>query len=147
MACGSAQSGPVPDDFKLSASFSPGFSNWKPWKVVITADGKALQEIQAPRSGKEGGTQKTFVLTPTDLQQLFAVVRASEFSTLKKNYSYPVTDHSTLCVELTMGGSSHEVKVYAPYQQQDNREVKRFLNVWNEVLKKVPSPNPEQKSK
>src|SRR2546421_5244437 len=93
MACGAVETGPVPHDFKLSARYAPGYSNWKPWKVVIAADGKVLQEIQVARSGKDGSSQKTSVLTTNDLQQLLATVRTSEFFTLKKDYSYPVTDN------------------------------------------------------
>jgi hypothetical protein len=132
MACGSGETSQVPNDFKLSAHYSPGYSNWKPWKTVITADGKVSQEIQVARSGKEGSSQKTSVLTTNDFQQLFAAVRASEFSTLKTKYYYPITDNPTLTLQLTMNGSSHEVNVYAPHHLKDNQEVKRFLRVWNE---------------
>jgi hypothetical protein len=98
----------------------------------------------APREG--GATQKTFVLATNDLQQLVAAVQACEFSTLKRDYSYPVTDNPTLNLKLTLNGSSHEVDVYAPHHLKDDREVKRFLKVWNELLKKVPPPNPGQKA-
>src|SRR5947208_10488674 len=139
MACGSAETDHVPNDFKLSARYSPGYSNWKPWKAAITADGKVSQEIQAGRSGKEGPSQKTFTLTTSELQQLVAAVQASEFYSLKTNYSYPITDNPTLTLKLTMDGRSREVSVYAPHHLKDNREVKRFFKVWNEVLKHVPS--------
>ena len=145
-ACGPAQKTPVPTDFKLSARFSPGYSDWKPWKTVITADGTVSQEVEFPRSGsgRGGTTRSTLLLTTNDLQQLVSAVRASSFSTLKTNYSQPVTDNPTLSLELTISGSSNKVVVYAPGLQKDNGDVKRFLKVWNEVLKKVPSPNPGQ---
>src|SRR6266446_3663795 len=92
VSCGSAQSDPIPKDFELSAQYFPGYSTSKPWKVVITADGKVSQEIHVPRNGKESSTHKTFVLTTNELQQLWQTVRASAFATLKKDYSYSVTD-------------------------------------------------------
>jgi hypothetical protein len=44
-----------------------------------------------------------------------------------------------------MNGTSHEVNVYAARHLKGNPDVKRFLKVWNEVLKRIPSPNVEQK--
>jgi hypothetical protein len=152
MAGPSADTTPVPTDFKLSARYSPGYSNWKPWSAVITADGKVWQDIQLSRNGKDRPIQKPFLLTTNDLQQLVAVARASQFEKLKTNYSYPVTDMPELTLELTLEGGSHKVVVYAPDILMENQDVKkdvkkeviRFLRLWNELLKKVPSPNPEQ---
>jgi len=150
----SAETTPIPTDFRLSARYSPGYSNWKPWTTVVTADGKVSQDIQPSPTSAGGSTRKTFVLTTNDLQQLVAVARAFDFTKLKTNYSYPVTDNPRLTLELTLNGSSNKVQVYAPHLLKENQDVKkgvkmdvaRFLKLWNELLKKVPSPNPEQQA-
>ena len=142
--CFAAETNAVPSDFKLSAEYRQGFSEWKPWKVIITADGKVLREIGTSRGGKDGATQKTSVFSTKELQQLVEAVRTSQFFTLKNNYGYGVTDNPTLIVHVTMNGKSHEVEVYAPDYLKDNKEVKRFMKLWNELLRKVPSPNGEK---
>jgi hypothetical protein len=144
-----AEADSIPGDFRLCAQYGPGFSDWKPWKVTIFADGKALQEVYPSRLGKEATTEKTektSTLTMPQLQELVAATRTSRFSALKELYSYPVTDNPTLTLRVTMDGSSQEVKVYAPGHLKDNAEVKRFMKVWNIVLKHIPAPNAEQKT-
>jgi hypothetical protein len=143
-----AEGDSIPADFNLCAQYGPGFSNWKPWKVTISSDGKALQEVDPSRLGKEATTEKsekTSTLTGPQMQELVAVVRTSQFFALKKRYSYPVTDNPTLTLRVRMNGSSREVKVYAPGHLKDDAEVRRFMKVWNTVLKHVPAPNAEQK--
>jgi hypothetical protein len=140
-----AEPEPVPNDFKLFAQYSPGYSTWKPWKVTVTGDGKALQQIDRARSSKEEASENTSTLTQKQLQNLVTVVRASQFSGLHRKYSYAVTDMSTLTLRVTMNGTSHEVTVYAASSLKNNPEVKRFMKVWNAVLTAVPAPNPEQK--
>ena len=140
-----AESGSIPSDFKLCAEFRPGYSDWKDWKVTVSADGKAFQETAAPWVGNGAASEKTLTLTTKEVEELVTTVRASKFFTLKKRYAYAVTDSATLILRVTMNGNLHEVEVYAPYELKDNEEVKRFLKVWNEVLRKVPSPNAQQK--
>jgi hypothetical protein len=140
-----AETDSVPSDFKLFAQYGPGYSDWKPWKLTITADGKAVQEAYTYPNGKETILRKTLTLTKEELQQFVAKVRDSRFYTLAQDYSYKVTDNPTLILRVTMNGKSHEVTVYAPHYLKNKDGVKRFSKIWNEVLRKVPSPNSEQK--
>lgn len=139
-----AESDTVPSDFKLCAEFHPGFSDWKPWKVTVTADGKALKGL--PHAWVDNGTpsEKILTLTAKDVRDLLTAVRASRFFTLKGLYAYACTDESRLILQVTLNGDVHEVEVYAPGQLKDNDGVKKFLEVWNEVLRKVPAPNAKQ---
>ena len=132
-------------DFKLTAQYGPGFSDWKPWKLTVTADGKVTQDTYTFPKGKQTIEQKSFALTKEEVQQLITKVRDSNFHKLGNDYWYNVTDNPTLIIRVTMNGKSNEVAVYAPDHQKDKDEVKRFLTVWNEVLKKVPPPNPDQR--
>jgi len=140
-----AESERIPGDFKLYAEFFPGFSDWKAWKVTVTADGKVLQQTTAAWGGDGTVSEKTIRLTEMEVEELLASVRDSKFFKLNKRYAYAVTDESTLTLRVTMNGNLQEVQVYAPSHLKDNEEVKRFLKVWNEILRKVPAPNAQQK--
>jgi len=142
-----AEADSVPTDFNLCAHYSPGFSASKPWKVTISADGKALQVVPSA-FGKKATTDKsqsTSTLTLAQLRELVAAVHTAQFFALKKRYSHPVTDNATLTLRVRMDGSSQEVEVYAPDRLKDDAEVRRFMKVWNAVLKDIPSPNAWQK--
>ncbi len=43
---------------------------------------------------------------------------------------------------LTHNGSTKEVVVYTPGDLKKDPAVRRFLLVWDELLRAVPSPNP-----
>ena len=150
VSCSGPEDVSVPADFKLEAEYLPGFSNWKGWKSTITADGKVLQEIHPAARQTENRPQheeaKNFTLTNEDLKELVVTVRESRFYTLAENYSFEVTDQPTLILRVTMNGESHQVKVYAASYLKDKPEVRSFLRIWNEVLRKVPSPNANQKA-
>ena len=144
-ACDLAETNSVPSDFRLYAHYYPGYSNWEPWALTITPDGKAVQETYSFPDGKEQTNSVSFKLTKEDLQELVTKVHEARFFKLAKDYSYEVTDNDTLVLRVTMNKKSHEVSVYASLHLRDNDEVRRFLKIWNLVLKKVPSPNVKQK--
>ncbi|MFZ5862301.1 MAG: hypothetical protein ACOYXR_05610 [Nitrospirota bacterium] len=132
----------IPDDFKVIAGYGPGFSDWKPWDVTITRDGKVSQKAYIfGNNGEETEISKTFSLSERDVADLVEIITGSDFFNISKNLSYPVTDNETLSLAITMGRVSHQVRVYAPVHLKERAEVKRFLQVWGEVMKKVPSPN------
>ncbi len=64
---------------------------------------------------------------------------------MKREHDSPAEDQVSLVLTVTQGGSSHKVYVYGPWYFMDDPEVRRFIGVWDEFLKKVPSPNPDQK--
>jgi len=144
---GVAQTNQVPQDFELFAQYSAGYSPWKSWRLTISADGSALQEAYAFRGGNPTRETNYFHLAKTDLKQLATRLDDERFESLAHRYSPKdkITDNPTLVLRAMMLGKSNEVSVYAPDHLRGKAEVGRFLKVWNEVLRKVPSPNPEQK--
>src|SRR5262252_347396 len=85
-----AESESIPSDFKLCAEYHPGYSDWQPWKVTVTADGKALQGTPDPWGNNGTPSEKTLRLTAKQVQELVTAVRASKFFTLNKRYAYAV---------------------------------------------------------
>jgi hypothetical protein len=79
------------------------------------------------------------------MRDLLAKIKEANFFALKKRYEYQVTDNPTLILKVTLDKTTHEVVVYAPDHLEKNKDVKRFFRVWSEILRKIPSPNPEQK--
>jgi hypothetical protein len=90
-------------------------------------------------------TKRSSKLAVADLRDLLRKIKEADFFTLKKRYDFPVTDNPTLVLSITLDGKSHEVLVYAPDHQKKSKEVRRFFRVWSEILRKVPSPNADDK--
>ena len=84
-------------------------------------------------------------LARADLAAIQAKITSADFATLKKSYDHPMTDNPTLILTITANNKTKAVSVYAPSHLRSEEDVKRFLQVWSEVLRKVPAPNPEQK--
>jgi cytochrome c2 len=131
----------VPEDFEVTARYAPGYSDWKPWTATITRDGKVSQTTLSFGDAAETKTVKTFSLSQSDVADLADSIRETNFFAIREEWSYTVTDNPTLILSVTMGGASHRVRVYAPDHLRVHPEVQRFLQLWNVVLKKVPSPN------
>ena len=131
----------VPDNFKVIAHYAPGYSDWKPWEATITQDGKVSQTTYIFGDNENTEIIKTFSLSEHALTNLIDAIKEPDFFSIKERFSYPVTHNETLFLSVTMGQASHEVSVYAPSHLKKRTDVKRFLAVWDEVLKKVPSPN------
>jgi hypothetical protein len=147
LAPASAVAQPVPDDLKIVARYSPGFSEWRSWTTTITSDGQALQKIG--RGGRGGGepAEKKTTLSKDDLGAFLARVKEADFFKLRGKYQGRATDQATLTLEVSLGKKTHKVEVYGYHfirEKEEQDEVNRFLAVWVEVLKKVPSPNPER---
>ncbi len=127
----------IPADFEIVAEYYPGHSRWKRWKTTITADGKVDQVFQ--------GSTKESRLTEKDLHDLIGKVEEADFFALKGRYEVNATDCPTLLLTVTRDKKTHKVAVYGSDFLKNDKEVRRFLPLWTEVLSKVPSPNPEQK--
>jgi hypothetical protein len=129
-------------DFKIVAEYRAGLSHWKWWRSTITGDGQVTQEILFAK-----GTKKKSRLSEDDLKAILAQVKEADFFALGEHYrpSPFVTDCPTLILTVTRDKKTHKVDIYAPHLLKNDKEVKRFFRVWSEVLKKAPSPNPEQK--
>jgi len=129
----------VPKDFKVVAEFKPGFvRNPQPWTVAITADGKAKQEITPSGEGKTTTASKD--LTKEDVQKIYQLVQEADFFTLQKRYAAKISDMPTNTLKVTANGKTQETQVYGPGSFENDKEVGRFMKVWNEVTKKVPPP-------
>jgi Domain of unknown function (DUF6438) len=132
----------IPADFKIVAKYRPGYSDWKRWEYTITGDGRVAKEVFSLKAQED--TKQESKLSKDDLTELIAKVKEADFFALKKRYDHRVTDNPTLELTVTLDGKTHEVSVYAPRHLKEDKDVKRFLKVWSEVLRKVPSPNPKQ---
>ena len=129
----------IPADFRIIAEYGAGYSHWESWKATVTSDGKVAQD-----SGFEDA-KKTLRLSKGDLEDLLARIEEVDFFALKGQYSYNVTDNPTLILTITRNKKTRKVAVYAPNHLKNNEEVKRFLRIWAEFLRKIPSPNPDQR--
>jgi hypothetical protein len=98
-----------------------------------------------PGDFRQQDTTKASELSKDESRDLLAKIKEADFFALKERYEHNVTDNPTLILKVTLDKKSHEVVVYAPGHVEKNKEVKRFFKVWSEVLKKIPSPNPDQK--
>jgi hypothetical protein len=135
-----AEDNPLPCDFKINAEYGAGYSSWTSWEVTITGDGRVLQEYFDEKQVKKRSS-----ISKADLRALWVKINEASFFKLQPEYSVDVEDNPTLIMTITANKMTHRVMVYAPDHLEDHKDVKRFFRVWSEVLKKVPSPNPDQK--
>jgi hypothetical protein len=130
---------PIPDDFKIVASYDPGHSDLMLWTGTITADGKVTHEVPGRPEIK---------LSAEEMKDLLAAIKEAKFSELPQ---MPVPHNGfggdLMVLTVTADGKEHGVLVYDYSEVKDGKakaELKRFAKVWREVLKKVPTPNPSQ---
>jgi hypothetical protein len=136
--CGPSGTGQIPADLKIVAQFYPGYSSLRPWRSTIARDGTVVQEIFYSNDPKRDSG-----LTEDDLKALVKEIDEADFFGLQERYDYPITDSQTLELSITRNRKTHEVAVYAPDQQAKNEDVKRFLRIWAEILRRVPAPGPD----
>jgi hypothetical protein len=145
----------IPRDFRLTAEYYPALPafgadgsatrEWHRWTLTVGADGKAVQEVQRSARGSLTGIRRRSVKVPRrDLEELVAVVRASNFQFLAPEYAFEVSPAPALVLRITMDERHHEVTVYGPDKRTGDPEIAAFLRVWNQTLRLVPPPNPGQ---
>ena len=145
----------IPRDFRLTAEYYPALPafgmegsaprEWHRWTLTVSADGKAVQEVQRSDRGSPKGIRTRSVKIPRrELEQLVAVVRASNFHALAPEYAFEVSPAATLVLRITMDERYHEVTVYGPDTRTHDPEIAAFLRVWNQTLRLIPPPNPGQ---
>jgi hypothetical protein len=138
----------VPGEFKLVARFSPLGGRWLGWETTVGAYGKVAQTTwTVPRGIVKPAKQAR--LTKDELDLLWSKIKEAHFFELKKEYSSDAIDQDILDLKITRKNETHEVSVYRDRnitKKDDRSEVKRFLGVWSEVIRFVPSPNPDQKA-
>src|SRR5579864_4984087 len=145
----SADTEVIPRDFKIGAEYGSGGSVYLPddfiaWKVTITCDGGVTQVIY-PKTPAKNEVKDSTSLSAAELIDLLAVIKNADFFTLRGRYLQSFHEGPGLRLEITLNGKTHEVIVYRPTFQSDNLEVKRFLRVWSEVIKRVPPLKPDRK--
>src|SRR5438034_3423075 len=100
----------VPADFSVGGCLFPGsradYKASKPWRLRITREGKAIQEISIIGAGAGvRRTSKSFVLSEEDMRGLAAVVEQANFFGLPNKISNSEFDHFAGCVlKITMAG-------------------------------------------
>jgi hypothetical protein len=136
----------VPGDFEIVAAMKPGYSPWMGWQDTIHVDGNVAQKILGGR-GSGNDSNMDLKLTKADVELLWTKVREAKFYQLKNKYRGGATDQSTLEIIVTRNKQTHRVSVYGDSfieGDAERKDVNRFLTVFAEVVKLVPSPNPEE---
>ena len=145
----------IPPDFTLTAEYYPALPvfgadgaasrEWHRWTLTVTAAGRAVQEVQRSARGSPTGIRTRSVkVSRRELEELVAVVRASNFQFLAPEYAFEVSPAAALVLRITIDARQHDVTVYAPDKRAGDSEVAAFLRVWNQALRLVPPPNPGQ---
>jgi hypothetical protein len=137
----SADDKPVPEDLKIVAQYGAGLSDWKSWKYTIEPGGMVSQEIYD--SGDNPGNKTK--LSEGAVRSIWSKIEEARFFDLQERYSGKITDCPTLVLTVTANKKTRRVVVYAPTAVKERDAVARFDKVWSEILRKLPSPNPEQK--
>lgn len=122
----------------LTATYGSGHSDWVPWKTRIASDGTVEHQNLRDNPPRRRSSR----LGPKEIAALEQAVTAADFMSLAPSYDHPGTDAPTLVLTLTHNGSTKEVVVYAPGDLKKDPAVRRFLLMWDELLRAVPSPNP-----
>jgi hypothetical protein len=151
----------IPRDFRLEAEYYPGGNlmspnRRRPWEVTITSDGKVSQKIYGiPRP--RGEQKKLPTLSKSDLRDLLSKIEESSFFKLKEQYLHGTAHHHTggLRLRVSLNGRTHEANVIKgwlgdpndPAEDIEHPDIKMFMFLWDEVLKKVPPPESPPKPK
>ena len=137
----------IPPDLRIEAHYEADYSRprsrTRSWKVTIAGDGKAVQAF----ADRGGNTKRELSLTRRDLQDLLNKAREADFFALPENTGPRVLHAPTLILKITANKKTHRVSVSEPSPRKDEESINRFMDVWSEVLRKVPPPNPDQKPK
>jgi hypothetical protein len=128
------------------------------WKDTITGDGKVIQEVEQDYPQPRKKRQAT--ISQEDVAAIRAKFDEVDFQGLQPKYQYPANHTSMLRLVLTQNRKTKEVVVRSTEFQaswitygskkskeeldREQNEVRRFIRVWAEILKKVPAPNSEQ---
>jgi hypothetical protein len=130
-------------DLKIVASHLGSESLWLLWKVTITGDGKVVKEVFDEHDGQWKKTETK--IPQEDVAAIMAKAKEAEFDSLRDNYLSGGSDISRLTVAITENTKTKQVSIEDPSLPGTHKDVKRFLRVWSEILRKVPSPNEAEK--
>ena len=130
-------------NLKIVPSHLGSESLWLLWKVTITGDGNVVKEVFDEHDGQWRKSETN--LSQVDLAAIMAKAKEAEFDSLQDHYSSGGSDIARLTVAITEKNKTKQVSVDDPSLPGTHNDVKRFLRVWSEILKKVPSPNEPEK--
>jgi hypothetical protein len=165
---GCAQINIVPRDFYLVAKYGAAGA-WfyhKSWTLTIPVDGNALQESccnwdEKPLDEKPlslSPMKSSSLLSENDLKEIVISIKKSDFFNITRDpYPNRVADSPIFILSVIMDGKSHEVRMqhhsfvkvvqHQAFVNKDKPYIERLLQVWDTVLKKVPSPNENRELK
>jgi hypothetical protein len=129
-------------ELKIVASFLASESLWLNWKCTITGDGKVVKEVFDEHDAQWKKTETK--LSQEDLVEIMVKVKEAEFDGLRDHYLSGGSDIARLSVAITENKKTKRVSVDDPSLPGRNTDVTRFLRVWCEILRKVPSPNADE---
>jgi probable HAF family extracellular repeat protein len=142
----STKEGKIPRDFRIIAEYGPGGSVFgrdaaSSWRETIDDDGRVTRAID-PATPAVDDAKEVASLSTAALNDLLDAVRGADYFTLGPRYQQSFHEGPALRLRVTASGKTHEVIAYASDFKRHNPEVKRFLRLWSEVIKKVPPPRP-----
>jgi hypothetical protein len=133
----------LPKDFKVVVGFGSGAigsgnGSVIGWELVLDAQGLALQKVYI---SPDGTRRKTTQVSKEAMQEIACHVRKSDFFTLPADLTADASDVPSYTLEITMDGRSHSVRVDGPAYLKDQASLRRFVEVWEAVVRAVPSPD------
>jgi hypothetical protein len=137
----------IPADFRIVARFGSAETGWKSWTTTIRPDGTAIQKYDDDSGDKNVHVRKTMSLNRSEFKALHERVKEARFFSIPPEFRDEALHGTTLILHVTSQGQTHEVSVCGPEAFRDDKDVRRFMAVYAEVLRAVPSPNPEQTAK
>jgi hypothetical protein len=119
----------------------------KIWKSTLANDGKGVQSVGLMGRGGGEKSEKSFVVSKDDLRAILSKIKDADFFLLGAKYAAKTSDQPTLALEITLNKKTHRVEVYGYgtiKDQQEQKGVDKFLEIWRAVLTAIPAPNPNQ---
>jgi hypothetical protein len=137
----------IPADFRIRARFFPGAGTVdgpRPWRLTITADGKATQETHSYDPDRTH--LKKSQLSSKQLLEVYAALQRAEFFELPHQLLTPIAGSELghqmgIQLQVRSHRRTHEVVFDVPGTPRSRSAVKRFWSAWRIISKAVPSPN------
>jgi hypothetical protein len=136
----------IPADFKITARWASPSAGYG-WTTTITADGHVVQVWSSPEIYEKTGEfekQKRFRLTKNEIKELFDKIKKTDLLNLPTELSRGGEDTQYHLLSISMNNKCYETSSHRP-DPKDAQE-NRFYLVFAAILKKIPSPFPDQKA-
>jgi hypothetical protein len=132
-----------PKDFKVVAGFGSGAigagnGSVVGWTLALDAQGLASQETYI---FPDGTRRKTTHVAKEAMLNIVRHIEKSGFFDLPADLTADASDVPTYTLDITMDGRSHSVRVFGPAYLKDKASLRRFVEVWEALVRAVPSPD------